>query len=90
MDGWYGRIYRGCGFFDADKPIAKFTKRELDALLYKEPPGSRSKDQRVTYGADPQDPEDAAGQDVDAMQPHPGLRGTRGRIRHVRTAAAPA
>src|SRR4051794_28092231 len=21
MDGWYGRIFRGCGFFDADKPI---------------------------------------------------------------------
>jgi len=22
MDGWYGRIFRGCGFFDPDKPIA--------------------------------------------------------------------
>ena len=21
MDGWYGRIFRGCGFFDPDKPI---------------------------------------------------------------------
>lgn len=27
MDGWYGRIFLGCGFFDPDKPIAKFTKR---------------------------------------------------------------
>ena len=27
MDGWYGRIYRGCGFFDPDKPIRKYTKR---------------------------------------------------------------
>src|SRR5437870_4071792 len=26
MDGWYGRIYRGCGFFDPDKPIGKYTK----------------------------------------------------------------
>src|SRR5690349_22186368 len=26
MDGWYGRILRGCGFFDPDKPIRKFTK----------------------------------------------------------------
>src|SRR5690606_1599692 len=25
MDGWYGRIYRGCGFFDPDKPIREFT-----------------------------------------------------------------
>src|SRR5687768_8521827 len=26
MDGWYGRIFGGCGFFDPDKPIKKFTK----------------------------------------------------------------
>src|SRR6476646_2504464 len=35
MDGWYGRIFRGCGYFDPDKPIKKFSKKELDALLYK-------------------------------------------------------
>src|SRR5205085_7572925 len=27
MDGWFGRIFNGCGFFDADKPIRKFTKQ---------------------------------------------------------------
>jgi excinuclease UvrABC ATPase subunit len=27
MDGWYGRILRGCGYFDPDKPIKKFTKK---------------------------------------------------------------
>ncbi|MET0864576.1 MAG: excinuclease ABC subunit UvrA, partial [Nakamurella sp.] len=27
MDGWYGRIFGSSGFFDADKPIRKFTKR---------------------------------------------------------------
>ena len=27
MDGWYGRIFSGCGFFDPDKPISKFTKK---------------------------------------------------------------
>src|SRR3954468_22208133 len=37
MDGWYGRIFRGCGFFDPDKPIRKFNKRERHDLLYKEP-----------------------------------------------------
>ena len=26
MEGWYGRIYRGAGFFDPDKPIRKFNK----------------------------------------------------------------
>ncbi|HYI98434.1 MAG TPA: hypothetical protein VEX36_01975, partial [Thermoleophilaceae bacterium] len=36
MDGWYGRIFRGCGWFDPDKPISKFTKKELHDLLYKE------------------------------------------------------
>src|SRR5215813_2255133 len=29
MDGWFGRIFNGCGFFDPDKPIRRFTKREL-------------------------------------------------------------
>ena len=29
MEGWYGRIFRGCGYFDPDKPIGKFNKREL-------------------------------------------------------------
>jgi len=33
MAGWSGRIFRGCGFFDPDKPISKFTKRELHDLL---------------------------------------------------------
>src|SRR5215217_3210748 len=28
MDGWYGRIYRGSGFFDPDKPIRQYTRRE--------------------------------------------------------------
>src|SRR4051812_11650979 len=37
MDGWYGRIFRGCGYFDRDKPIRKFTKKELDDLLHREP-----------------------------------------------------
>jgi excinuclease UvrABC ATPase subunit len=37
VDGWYGRIFKGCGFFDPDKPISKFTKKELNALLHKEP-----------------------------------------------------
>src|SRR5687767_13199545 len=29
MDGWYGRIFRGCGFFDPDRPIRKYSKKEL-------------------------------------------------------------
>ena len=49
MDGWYGRIFRGCGFFDPDKPIAQFTKRELHDLLYKEPTKIKVEGINVTY-----------------------------------------
>src|SRR5476649_1735116 len=37
MEGWYGRIYRGSGFFDPDKPIRNYTRTELHDLLHKEP-----------------------------------------------------
>src|SRR5262245_22804284 len=37
MDGWYARIFAGSGFFDPDKPIKKFTKKERSDFLYKEP-----------------------------------------------------
>jgi len=33
MDGWYGRIFSGTGYFDMDKPIGKYTKKELHDLL---------------------------------------------------------
>src|SRR3954465_15358880 len=36
MEGWYGRIFRGSGFFDPDKPIKKFNKKERHDLLYKD------------------------------------------------------
>jgi excinuclease ABC A subunit len=49
MDGWYGRIFRGCGFFDPDKPIRKYTKRELQDLLYKEPTKIKVDDINLTY-----------------------------------------
>ena len=32
MNGWQGRIFRGCGWFDPDKPINKFNKREMHDL----------------------------------------------------------
>src|SRR4051794_36298736 len=32
MDGWYGRIFKGAGF-DMDKPIGRFTAKDLDKLL---------------------------------------------------------
>ena len=49
MDGWYGRIYRGCGLFDPDKPISKYTKHELHDLLYKEPTKIKVEGINLTY-----------------------------------------
>jgi len=71
MDGWYGRIYRGCGFFDADKPIKDFTKKELAALLYKEPTKIKVEGINVTFeGLIPKIQKSFLSKDVDAMQPH--------------------
>ena len=71
MDGWYGRIFSGCGFFDPDKPISKFTKRELQDLLYKGPSKIKVEGINLTYeGLIPKIQKSMLGKDVDAMQPH--------------------
>jgi excinuclease UvrABC ATPase subunit len=71
MEGWYGRIFRGCGFFDADKPIRKFNKRELHDLLYKEPTKIKVDGINLTYtGLIPQIQKSFLSKDVDALQPH--------------------
>lgn len=71
MDGWYGRIFRGCGFFDPDKPIAKFTKKQLNDLLYKEPTKVKVDGVNVTYeGLIPKIQKSFLSKDREAMQPH--------------------
>jgi excinuclease UvrABC ATPase subunit len=71
MDGWYGRIFRGCGFFDPDKPIRKFNKRELHDLLYKEPTKIKVEGINLTYaGLIPQIQKSFLSKDREAMQPH--------------------
>ncbi|MFJ4105865.1 ATP-binding cassette domain-containing protein [Oerskovia enterophila] len=71
MDGWYGRIYRGSGFFDAAKPISRFTQRELHDLLYKEPTKIKVEGINLTYeGLIPKIQKSFLSKDVDAMQPH--------------------
>ncbi|MGH3099945.1 MAG: excinuclease ABC subunit UvrA, partial [Thermoleophilia bacterium] len=71
MDGWYGRIYRGCGYFDPDKPIKKFNKRERHDLLYKEPTKIKVEGINLTYaGLIPSIQRSMLSKDVDAMQPH--------------------
>ncbi len=71
MDGWYGRIFRASGFFDPDKPIGKFTKKELHDLLYKEPTKIKVDGINVTYeGLIPKIQKSLLAKDVDALQPH--------------------
>ena len=85
MDGWYGRIFRGCGFFDPDKPIRKFTKKELarPALQGADQDQGR-RHQPDLRGADPADPEvvPVQGRRRDAAA-HPGVRGAGGDVHHL-------
>ncbi|MGV9423424.1 ATP-binding cassette domain-containing protein [Streptomyces sp. NPDC003656] len=71
VDGWYGRIYTGCGFFDPDKPIARFTERELHDLLHKAPTKIKVEGVNLTYeGLIPKIQKSFLSKDVDALQPH--------------------
>ena len=70
MDGWYGRIFSGAGF-DMDKPIAKYTKKEMHDLLYKEPTKIKVEGINLTYeGLIPKIQKSMLSKDVEAMQPH--------------------
>jgi excinuclease UvrABC ATPase subunit len=70
MDGWYGRIFSGAGF-DMDKPIAKYTKKEMHDLLYKEPTKIKVEGINLTYeGVIPKIQKSILSKDVDALQPH--------------------
>jgi len=71
MDGWYGRIFTGCGYFDPDKPIEKFTRKELGDLLHKEPTKIKVDGINLTYeGLIPKIQKSMLSKDVDSLQPH--------------------
>jgi excinuclease UvrABC ATPase subunit len=71
VDGWYGRIFSGCGFLDPDKPIRKYTKTELHDLLHKEPTKIKVDNINLTYeDLIPRIQKSFLSKDVDALQPH--------------------
>ncbi|MEV4383171.1 excinuclease ABC subunit UvrA [Streptosporangium sp. NPDC049644] len=71
MDGWYGRIFSGCGFFDPDKPIRKYTKAELHDLLYKEPTKIKVDGINLTYeGLVPKIQKSMLSKEKEALQSH--------------------
>ncbi len=70
MDGWYGRIFTGAGL-PMDKPIARYTKKELHKLLYAEPTKIKVEGINLTYeGLIPKIQKSMLSKDVDALQPH--------------------
>ncbi|MGH2445178.1 MAG: excinuclease ABC subunit UvrA, partial [Candidatus Limnocylindria bacterium] len=70
MDGWYGRIFSGAGF-DMDKPIGKYSAKDLDKLLHGEPTKINVEGVNLTFeGVIPKIQKSMLSKDVDAMQPH--------------------
>ena len=70
-DGWFGRIYSGCGFFDPDTPIRDFTPAQLADLLHKEPTKIKVDGINLTYeGLVPKISRSMLAKDVDGLQPH--------------------
>jgi excinuclease UvrABC ATPase subunit len=71
MDGWYGRIYGGSGILDPDKPIRKYTKKELHDLLHKEPTRIKVDGVNLTFeGLIPQVQKRFLSKDVETLQSH--------------------
>ena len=71
VDGWMVRIFSASGFIDPDKPIRKYTKKEMQDFLYKEPTKVKVESINMTYeGLVPRLQKSFRSKDVDAMQPH--------------------
>ena len=70
MDGWYGRIFSGAGF-DMDKPVGRYTQKELKKLLYGEAEKIKVDGVNLTYeGVLTKVQKSMLSKDVEAMQPH--------------------
>ena len=71
MDGWFGRIFSGSGFFDMNKPIRKYTRKELHDLLHREPTKIKVEGINLTYeGLIPKIQKSMLAKDPESMQPH--------------------
>jgi excinuclease UvrABC ATPase subunit len=69
--GWNSRLYSASGFVDPDKPIRKYTKKELHDFLHHEPVRMKIAGINMTYqGLIPRIQRSMLDKDPDAMQPH--------------------
>jgi len=68
---WTVRLYAESGFVDPNKPIRKYTKKELQDFLYKEPVKVKVDGVNLTYeGLIPKVQKSFLSKDREAMQPH--------------------
>ncbi|WP_413753086.1 excinuclease ABC subunit UvrA [Streptomyces sp. R-74717] len=68
---WTVRVYAESGFLDPDKPIRKFTKKEMQDFLYREPTKVKVEGVNLTYeGLIPKIQKSFLSKDKEAMQPH--------------------
>jgi excinuclease UvrABC ATPase subunit len=69
--GWNSRLYRESGFVDPDKPIRKYTKKELHDFLHHEPVRMKIAGINMTYeGLILRIQRSMLSKDADGMQPH--------------------
>ncbi|MET9043340.1 excinuclease ABC subunit UvrA [Streptomyces sp. NPDC004362] len=69
--GWNSRLYIESGFFDPDKPISKYTKKELHDFLHREPTRMKIAGINMTYeGLIPRVQKSMLSKDTEALQPH--------------------
>jgi excinuclease UvrABC ATPase subunit len=69
--GWNSRLYIESGFVDPDKPIRKYTKKELHDFLHHEPIRMKIAGINMTYeGLIPRIQKSMLSKDKEAMQPH--------------------
>ncbi|MEN3121782.1 excinuclease ABC subunit UvrA [Janibacter sp. LM] len=70
MDGWYGRLFEGMGL-PMDTPIARFTQKQLETMLYSEPTKIKVEGVNLTFeGMIPRIQKSMLSKDPEAMQPH--------------------
>ncbi|MCE9669918.1 excinuclease ABC subunit UvrA [Myxococcus stipitatus] len=70
-DGWQVRVFMASGLLDPNKPIRKYTKKELHDFLYHEPTKVKFESMNLTYeGLIPRIQKSFLSKDKEAMQPH--------------------
>ncbi len=68
---WTVRVYAESGFVDPNKPICKYTKKELNDFLYKEPVKVKVDGVNLTYeGLIPKVQKSFLSKDPESLQPH--------------------